>query len=72
MDRFCVLGTVEDHISKLKVLKNTGVDQFAIYLMHDAQDETLAAYETGVIPALVRINLMTFLASAIQSSDLLL
>ena len=52
VDRFCVLGTVEDHISKLKDLKNTGVDQFAIYLMHDAQEETLGAYETGVIPVL--------------------
>ena len=52
VDRFCVVGRVEDHISKLNVLKNSGVDQFAIYLMHDAQEETLKAYETGVIPAL--------------------
>jgi probable F420-dependent oxidoreductase len=44
VDRFCVLGTVEDHIAKLGVLKDLGVDQFNIYLMHDAMEETLEAY----------------------------
>ena len=51
VDRFCVLGHVEDHIDKLKVLQNSGVDQFAIYLMHDAQEATLEAYEQRVLPA---------------------
>ncbi len=44
VDRFCVLGTVEDHVAKLRVLKDLGVDQFNIYLMHDAQETTLDAY----------------------------
>src|SRR5215216_6590147 len=44
VDRFCVLGTVEDHIAKLQVLEELGVDQFNIYLMHDAMEETLDAY----------------------------
>jgi hypothetical protein len=44
VDRFCVLGTVEDHVKKLNVLKDLGVDQFNIYLMHDAKEETLDAY----------------------------
>src|SRR5919107_811401 len=39
--RFCVLGTVEDHVEKLNVLKDLGVDQFNVYLMHDAMEETL-------------------------------
>ena len=52
VDRFCVLGPADDHIVKLKTLRNAGVDQFAIYLMHDAQEETLEAYEKHVIPAL--------------------
>lgn len=52
VDRFCVLGPVEDHIAKLQVLQNSGVDQFAIYLMHDAQEATLEAYERLVLPAL--------------------
>ncbi|MBA2442368.1 MAG: TIGR03842 family LLM class F420-dependent oxidoreductase [Rubrobacter sp.] len=51
VDRFCVLGTVEDHIEKLSVLKDLGVDQFNIYLMHDAMDGTLEAYGREVIPA---------------------
>ena len=29
VDRFCLLGTAEDHIAKLKQLKEIGVDQFA-------------------------------------------
>lgn len=52
VDRFCVLGTAEDHIAKLEVLRDLGVDQFGIYLMHDAQESTLGAYGDTVIPAL--------------------
>ncbi|CAN5701870.1 TIGR03842 family LLM class F420-dependent oxidoreductase [soil metagenome] len=49
VDRFCVLGTVEDHVAKLNTLKDLGVDQFNIYLMHDAIEETLEAYGEEVI-----------------------
>jgi probable F420-dependent oxidoreductase len=52
VDRFCVLGTVEDHVKKLNELKDLGVDQFNVYLMHDAMDETLDAYGDEIIPAL--------------------
>jgi probable F420-dependent oxidoreductase len=52
VDRFCVLGTVEDHVEKLNELKELGVDQFNIYLMHDAMEETLQAYGEEIIPAL--------------------
>jgi probable F420-dependent oxidoreductase len=52
VDRFCVLGTVADHLAKLTELRELGVDQFAIYLMHDAQEETLDAYGREIIPAL--------------------
>jgi len=52
VDRFCVLGTVEDHIAKLTQLEEMGVDQFNIYLMHDAMEETLDAYGAEVIPTL--------------------
>jgi probable F420-dependent oxidoreductase len=52
VDRFCVLGTIEDHIAKLNELKGLGVDQFNIYLMHDAMEETLDAYGEEIIPAL--------------------
>jgi probable F420-dependent oxidoreductase len=52
VDRFCVLGTVDDHVKKLGELKDLGVDQFNIYLMHDAMDETLDAYGKEIIPSL--------------------
>jgi probable F420-dependent oxidoreductase len=51
VDRFCVLGTVEEHIDKLSLLKEMGVDHFGIYLMHDDQEGTLRAYGEKVIPA---------------------
>ncbi|MDI6101118.1 TIGR03842 family LLM class F420-dependent oxidoreductase [Actinoplanes sp. NEAU-A12] len=51
VDRFCVLGPVENHIKRLQELKSLGVDQFAVYLQHDAKDETLAAYGEQIIPA---------------------
>jgi probable F420-dependent oxidoreductase len=52
VDRFCVLGTVDDHMAKLRELESLGVTQFNVYLMHDAQDETLEAYGRSIIPAL--------------------
>jgi probable F420-dependent oxidoreductase len=52
VDRFCVLGTVEDHVAKLNELKDLGVDQFNIYLMHDAMEETLQVYGEEIIPSL--------------------
>jgi probable F420-dependent oxidoreductase len=51
VDRFCVLGTVTDHVAKLRELEALGVDQFNVYLMHDAQEATLEAYGEAVIPA---------------------
>ncbi|BEP12742.1 TIGR03842 family LLM class F420-dependent oxidoreductase [Acidothermaceae bacterium B102] len=52
VDRFCVLGPVEAHIEKLRQLEALGVDQFALYLMHDQRDATLTAYGDLVMPAL--------------------
>jgi probable F420-dependent oxidoreductase len=52
VDRFCVLGPVTEHIRRMQELRDLGVDQFAIYLMHDAQETTLEAYGASVIPAL--------------------
>ena len=52
IDRFCILGDEDAHIEKLRALEALGVDQFAIYLMHDRKDETLNAYGQRIIPAL--------------------
>jgi probable F420-dependent oxidoreductase len=51
VDRFCVLGPVSNHIGRMEELAALGVDQFAVYLMHDAPEETLRAYGRSVIPA---------------------
>jgi probable F420-dependent oxidoreductase len=52
VDRFCVLGTAEQHIEKLEKLKALGVTQFAGYLQHDNKEETLRIYGETIMPAL--------------------
>ncbi|MFE6965188.1 TIGR03842 family LLM class F420-dependent oxidoreductase [Agromyces sp. NPDC057679] len=52
VERFCVLGSADQHIQKLKQLADLGVDQFAGYLQHDNKEETLRVYGETVIPAL--------------------
>jgi probable F420-dependent oxidoreductase len=52
VDRFCIVGPVEEHVRRLNALRDLGVDQFAVYLQHDAKDETLQAYGEKVIPAI--------------------
>jgi probable F420-dependent oxidoreductase len=51
IDRFCLIGPVERQVERLKELESLGVDQFALYLQHDAKSETLAAYGDHVLPA---------------------
>ncbi|MFI7061664.1 TIGR03842 family LLM class F420-dependent oxidoreductase [Kribbella sp. NPDC050124] len=51
VDRFCILGPVDNHLARLSELRSLGVDQFAVYLQHDAKEETLAAYGKDIIPA---------------------
>ncbi|MFE3682785.1 TIGR03842 family LLM class F420-dependent oxidoreductase [Streptomyces sp. NPDC059095] len=54
VDRFCLLGTADQHIAKLRELKALGVDQFAVYAMHDAREAVIDAYGQQIIPALTR------------------
>jgi probable F420-dependent oxidoreductase len=54
VDRFCILGPAEEHVRRLEELRALGVDQFAVYLQHDAKDETLRAYGERVLPALAQ------------------
>jgi probable F420-dependent oxidoreductase len=51
-DRFCVLGTVDEHIAKLRELAAAGVDQFNIYLMNGDEEQVLDTYGRDIIPAL--------------------
>ena len=50
VERFCVIGPPAAHVEKLKELAEVGVDHFGLYLQHDAQDATLAAFGERVIP----------------------
>ena len=52
VDRFCLVGPVEDHVEKLKALAETGVDQFNLYLMNGDEERMLEVYGRDVIPAL--------------------
>jgi probable F420-dependent oxidoreductase len=49
IDRFCLLGPVEAHRAKLRELGALGVDQFALYLMHDDPEGTMRAYAEHII-----------------------
>ncbi|WP_433698553.1 TIGR03842 family LLM class F420-dependent oxidoreductase [Nocardiopsis sp. CA-288880] len=52
VDRFCLVGPVEEHVAKLERLRSAGVDQFAVYAMHDDVDGVVEAYGRDVVPAL--------------------
>ena len=52
VDRFCLVGPVEDHVEKLKALAEAGVDQFNLYLMNGDEERMLEVYGRDVIPAL--------------------
>ena len=52
VDRFCVLGTVEQHVERLRALADAGVDQFNVYLMNGNEEEQLEVYGREVIPAI--------------------
>jgi probable F420-dependent oxidoreductase len=49
IDRFCVLGSVQQHRDRLSELAGLGVDQFSLYLMHDNPEETIEAYRREII-----------------------
>ena len=51
IDRFCLIGPPAAQVERLQELRALGVDQFALYLQHDAKDATLASYGETIIPA---------------------
>lgn len=52
VERFCVVGTVDDHIAKLRELAKAGVRQFNVYLMNGDEEAQLEIYGEAIIPAL--------------------
>jgi probable F420-dependent oxidoreductase len=51
VERFCLIGPPAAQVTRLRELADIGVDHFGLYLQHDAQDATLAAFGEQVIPA---------------------
>jgi probable F420-dependent oxidoreductase len=58
-DRFCVIGSVDDHLAKLRRLAEVGVDQFNVYLMNGDEEEMLEIYGRDIIPALADVEART-------------
>jgi probable F420-dependent oxidoreductase len=52
VDRFAIVGPVEDHLIRLRLLAEAGVDQFNLYLMNGNEEEQLEIYGQEIIPAL--------------------
>ena len=52
VDRFALVGSVEDHIERLRALRDAGVDQFNLYLMNGDEETQLEIYGRDIIPAL--------------------
>jgi probable F420-dependent oxidoreductase len=50
VERFCLIGPPEHQVARLQELAGVGVDHYGLYLQHDAQDATLAAFGETVIP----------------------
>ncbi len=51
VDRFCVVGSVEQHVERLLQLADAGVDQFNLYLMNGDEEAQIEVYGREVIPA---------------------
>ena len=51
-DRFCVLGTADEHVAKLHELAAAGVDQFNVYLMNGDEEAAARGLRPGRDPGL--------------------
>jgi len=49
VDRFCVIGPIEEHRKKLDCLRKVGVTQFNIYLMCGGEEKTLDVYQHKIL-----------------------
>src|SRR5215469_9503826 len=50
VDRFCIVGPIQEHRKKLEALRKAGVTQFNIYLMCGDEEETLDIYQREILP----------------------
>jgi alkanesulfonate monooxygenase SsuD/methylene tetrahydromethanopterin reductase-like flavin-dependent oxidoreductase (luciferase family) len=54
VESFGVLGSVEQHVAKLRQLEAAGVTQFNIYLENGDEEELIANYAEQIIPQLAK------------------
>ena len=52
VDRYCIVGPVEEHLRRLRELFAHGVTQFNIYLMCGDEEDTVATYGSKILPQL--------------------
>jgi probable F420-dependent oxidoreductase len=52
VDRFCIVGSAEEHRRRLRELADLGVHQFNLYLMSGDEEATLDVYGREIVPAL--------------------
>ena len=50
VDRFCIVGPIQEHRKKLEALRKVGVTQFNIYLMSGDEEQTLDIYGREILP----------------------
>ena len=50
IDSFSVLGSIDQHLAKLRELEDAGVTQFNIYLMCGEEERMVAEYGEHIIP----------------------
>jgi alkanesulfonate monooxygenase SsuD/methylene tetrahydromethanopterin reductase-like flavin-dependent oxidoreductase (luciferase family) len=51
IDRFCVIGTVDQSRRRIEELIDAGVDQFNLYLMVEKPEAVIRKYGEAIIPA---------------------
>jgi probable F420-dependent oxidoreductase len=56
IDRFCLVGPIDQHRKKLEALRSVGVTQFNIYLMCGEEEKTLEVYGREILPHYVNIS----------------
>ena len=54
VDRFCLVGPIQEHVKKLETLRRLGVTQFNIYLMCGEEEKTLEVYGREILPRYAR------------------
>ncbi|GAB4118512.1 MAG: TIGR03842 family LLM class F420-dependent oxidoreductase [Roseiflexaceae bacterium] len=55
VDRFCIVGPVEEHKRRLRELAEAGVDQFNIYLMSGEEEACLEVYGREILPDFAQV-----------------